>query len=250
MEKIFITIVVLYALFVAICLFWLKLAKRRKKDIVGKGSSIHETGKLKTDIVGKSKFDKALSTPLGAKLAPLNAATSENEKEIKEPGTFVPSDENKPSAEVPQEELDETFSDTPSDENNEPMDIDYPLEYEPSETEETDDEEEETEEVEGTAQAALASGVEFDDLGNALRTVNRMKEATPEQKKAAGGTLLEMRQTDMFEQVVSGKPDTRETVALLINESLRDFHRRKDKEAGDTGNGRKAPESFDMRDFA
>jgi hypothetical protein len=37
MAKIFITVVVLYALFVAICLFRLNLSKRRQKDIVGKG---------------------------------------------------------------------------------------------------------------------------------------------------------------------------------------------------------------------
>ena len=66
----------------------------------------------------------------------------------------------------------------------------------------------------------------------------------------AGDTLLEIRQTDMFEQVVSGKPDARETVTLLMNASLSAFHKRKDKEAGNTGSGRKAPDSFDMRDFA
>ena len=247
MEKIFITIVILYALFVAIYLFRLKLAKRRKKDIVGKGNSIHETGVLKTDIVGKSKFEKTATTPLISKSTPLATTSQENEKGIENPDTFVPPNEVKPSAEVPPEELDETFSDTPPDEDNEPMDIDYPLEYE---SDGTDDEEEETEEVEGTAQAALASGVEFDDLGNAVRTVNRIEEATPEQQKAAGDTLLDMRQTDMFEQVVSGKPDAKETVMLLMNASLTAFYKRKDKEAGNIGNGKKVPENFDMRDFA
>jgi hypothetical protein len=33
-----------------------------------------------------------------------------------------------------------------------------------------------------------------------------------------------------------------------MNVSLRNFHRRKDKEAGNTGNDRKDPESFEMRD--
>ena len=84
---------------------------------------------------------------------------------------------------MPQEELDETFSDTPPpDEDNKPMDIDYQLEYEA--TDENEDEpEDEEEEIEGTAQAALASGVQFDDLGNMVRTVNRKDEATPEQKQ-------------------------------------------------------------------
>jgi hypothetical protein len=250
MAKIFITMVVLYALFVAICFLRLKLAKRRKKDIVGKGTFISETGNLKTDVVGKSKFEKPATTPLAAKSTPLTASLQENEKTIENSDTFVPSDEIKPSAEVPPEELDEAFSDTPPDENNEPMNIDYPLEYEPDEPGGTDDGEEETEEVEGAAQAALASGVQFEDLGNAVRTVNGRDKATPEQKKAAGDTLLEIRQTDMFEQLVSGKPDARETVTSLMTESLAAFHRRKDKEAGNTGSGRKAPDGFDIRNFA
>ena len=249
MEKIFITVVVLYALFVALYLFRLKLAKRRRKDIVGKGSTIDKTGNLKTDIVGKSKYDGTRSTPLASKSTPLAATSPENEKQIENPDTFVPTNEVKPSAEVPPEELDEVFSDTPPEDENELLDIDYPLEYEPEETDETDDEEDEMEEVEGTAQAALASGVQFDDLGNAVRTVNRTKEATPEEKKAAGDILLEIRQTDMFEQLVS-KPDARETVTSLMAESLAAFHKRKDKEAGNFGNNRKAPDHFDIRDFA
>ena len=249
MAMIYITVVVLYALFVAICLFRLKLSNRRKKDIVGKGNTIPETGNLKTDIVGKSKYEKSATTPLLSKSKPLATTSHENEKGIENPDTFAPANEVKPSAEVPPEELDEAFSDTPPDEDNELLDIDYPLEYDSDEPDGTDDEEEETEEVEGTAQAALASGVQFDDLGNAVRTINRTKEATPKEKKAAGDTLLEIRQTDMFEQLVS-KPDARETVTLLMNASLSAFHKRKDKEAGNTGSGRKAPDSFDMRDFA
>ena len=249
MGKIFITVVILYALFVAIYLFRLKLAKRRKKDIVGKGNTIPETDNLKTDIVGKSKFDGTRSTPLASKSKPLAATSPEIEKGIEKPDTFVPTDEVKPSAEVPPEELDEVFSDSPPEDETELMDIDYPLEYESDETDGTDDEEE-TEEVEGAAQAALASGVEFEDLGNAVRTVNRAKEATPEQKQAAGNTLLEIRQTDMFEQLVSSKHDARETVASLMAESLAAFHQRKDKEAGNTGGGRKAPDNFNIKDFA
>lgn len=252
MEKIFITIVALYALFVGIYFLYLRAGKRRKKDIVGKGSSIHETGQIKTDIVGKSRFDLSASKPLTAKSKPLAATPLKFENREEKPDTFVPPNEVKPSAEVPPEELDEAFSDTPTDENNEPMDIDYPLEYE-AETEnedEPEDEEDETEEVEGTAQAALASGVQFDDLGNAVRTVNKTDKATPEQKQRAGDTLLEIRKTDMFEKVVSGKPDAKRIVSDLMAESLADFNRRKDKEAGADENAKKAPDNFNIRDFA
>lgn len=252
MEKIFIAVVALYALFVGIYFLYLRAGKRRKKNIVGKGSSIHETGQIKTDIVGKSRFDLSTSKPLTAKSKPLAATPPKSENREENPDTFVLPNEVKPSAEVPPEELDEAFSDTPTDEDNEPMDIDYPLEYETEESNEneTEDEEEETEEVEGTAQAALASGVQFDDLGNAVRTVNKTDEATPEQKQRAGDTLLDIRKTDMFEQVVSSKPDAKRIVSDLMAESLADFNRRKDKEAGADENAKKAPDNFNIRDFA
>ncbi len=249
MEKIFITVVILYALFVGIYLLRLKVGKRRKKNIVGQGSSIQETGRLKSDIVGKSRFDLSAAKPLTAKSEPLAANSPKTENPTENPDTFVPPNEVKPSAEVPQEELEEAFSDTPPpDEDNEPMEIDYSLEYEADENE--DEPEDEEEEVEGTAQAALASGVQFDDLGNMVRTVNRKDEATLEQKQKAGNTLLEMRQTDMFEQVVSGKPDAKKIVSDLMAESLSAFYELKDKEAGTTGSGKKAPDSFNIRDFA
>lgn len=253
MGKIFITTVTLYALFVGIYLLYLRAGKSQKKDIVGKGSSLHETGRLKTEIVGKSRFDLRASKPITAIPEPHAATSPKSGNPPENPDIFVPPNEVKPSAEVPQDELDEAFSDTPPpDEDNKPMDIDYPLEYETEEIteDEPDDEEEETEEVEGMAGAALASGVQFDDLGNAVRTVNKTDEATPQQKQRAGDTLLEIRQTDMFEQVVSGKPDAKRIVTDLMAESLAEFHRRKDREAGTAGSGKKAPDNFNVRDFA
>ena len=251
MEKIFITVVILYALFVGIYFLWARAGKRRKKNIIGQGSSIHEAGRLKENIVGKSTFDLSASTPLAAKSEPLTATSLKSENQAENPDIFASPNEVKPSAEVPPEELEEAFSDTPPDEENEPMDIDYPLEYEMTdENEDAPEDEEETEEVEGTAQAVLASGIQFDDLGNAVRTVNRTNEATPEQKRKAGDTLLEIRQTDLFEQVVSGKPDAKRIVTDLMAESLSAFYERKDKEAGTAGNGKKAPDNFNIRDFA
>lgn len=251
MEKIFITVVILYALFVGIYFLWARAGKRRKKNIVGQGSSMQETGRLKENIVGKSTFDLSASTPLAAKSEPLTATSLKSDNQAEKPDIFAALNEVKQSAEVPPEELDEAFSDTPPDEDNEPMDIDYPLEYETTdENEDEPEDEEETEEVEGTTQAVLASGVQFDDLGNAVRTVNRMNEATPEQKQKAGDTLLEIRQTDMFEQVISGKPDAKRIVTDLMAESLSAFYERKDKEAGTTGSGKKAPDNFNIRDFA
>ena len=248
MEKIFAIVILLYALFAGIYLLYLRAGKRRKKNIVGQGSSIQETEKLKADIVGKSRFDLSASKPLISKSEPLATTSPKSENQEEKPDTFASSNEIKRLAEVPPEELDEAFSDTPPDEDNEPMEIDYSLEYEADENE--DEPEDEEEEVEGTAQAALASGVQFEDLGNMVRTVNRKDEATPEQKKKAGDTLLEIRQTDLFEQVVSGKPDAKRIVTDLMAESLSAFYERKDKEAGTMGSEKKAPDTFNIRDFA
>ena len=203
---------------------------------------------MKSDIVGKSQFDLNAAKPLTAKSEPLAASSSKMENQQEIPDTFVPPNEVKSSPEVPQEELDEAFSDTPPDEDNEPMDIDYSLEYEADENE--DEPEDEDEEVEGTAQAALASGVQFDDLGNMVRTVNRKDEATPEQKKKAGDTLLDIRQTDMFEQVVSGEPQKKVVVSSLMDDYFAAFHRKK-REVGETDEPAvKAPKDFNVRGFA
>ena len=254
MEKIFITVVVLYALFVAIYFLWLKAGKRRKKNIIGQGSSIQDVGRLKTDIVGKSAFDINRLKPLAAKPTPL-AATSPKSENLKEnPDTFASPNEVKPSAEVPQDELDETFSDSPPDDETELTYIDYPVDDETGEENEDepedDNEEEDDDEMETVVHSSLASGVQFEDLKNVVRTVNRTGEATPEQKQKAGDTLLEIRQTDMFEKVVSGKPDAKKIVTDLMTESLADFYRRKDEEAGNTGSGKKAPDNFNIKDFA
>lgn len=254
MEKLFLIIIVLYGLFVGIYLLRPIVSKNRKKSMIGDGGSPGETGQLKANIVGKSRFDLGASTPKAAISTPLAATSAESEKAQDNPGTFAPPNEEKPPAEVPLEELDEAFSDTPPEEGNLPMDIDYMLEYETEKRNEDEpdngEEEEETEEVEGMAAAALASGVQFEDLGNVIRTVNGADKATREQRQKAGNTLLEMRQTDMFEQIVTGKPDARKIVTDLISETLTAFHRKKDKEAGNTGSGRKAPESFNIKDFA
>lgn len=247
MEKLYITTVILYALIVAICYVRLNFSKKRKEDIIGKSNGIPETDINKTDIVGKSKFAGTRSTPLASKSLPLTATAPENENQIENSDTFAPSNEVKQSAKVPLNELDDVFSDTPPEDELEVMDIDYPLEYE-DENEEYE-EEEETEEVVGSSQAILASGVKFEALGNAVRTINQTDEATEEQKASAGNTLLEIRQTDMFEQLVSSKPDVKETITLLMNASLTAFYKQKEKEAGSTENSRKAPANFDMRDF-
>lgn len=247
MEKILTGIILLYALFVAVYLTWLRAGRIRKKHIIGRSGSYPEGKRLKSDIVGKSRFKLSSSMPLAANAKPLDSSLSEPGNAIEKAGNFALPDEGKPIAEVPPDELDEVFSDTPSGEENEPMEIDYPLEYETAPPEDCD--EEETEEMEGLAGAMLATGVRFEDLGNVVRTLNRTEDATPRQRQKAGDTLLEIRRSDLFEQLVSGKPDAKRMVTELMAESLATFYERKDREAGISGDLKKVPDDFNIRDF-
>ena len=249
--KVYVAVILLYTLFVIFFLFRFKQAKRRKKEVIGKGSIVNSKGN-KTDIIGKSKFRNTHLAPSITIPEPLTSISSENEKRMEKPDTFAPSNETKVSAEVPEEELDALFSDTPPpNEENLPLNIDFPLEYEYDQTnEEEEEEEEETEELEGLAGAALASGVRFEDLGNVVWTVSQKGKANATQKKLAGNTLLEIRQTDMFEQLISGKPDAKEIVTLLMEQSLAAFHRRMEYKSDNTDSFDKVPDSFDIRDFA
>lgn len=247
--KVYVAVILLYTLFVIFFLFRFKQAKRRKKEVIGKGSIVNSKGN-KTDIIGKSKFRNTHLAPSITIPEPLTSISSENEKRMEKPDTFAPSNETKVSAEVPEEELDALFSDTPPpNEENLPLNIDFPLEYESNQTNEEEDEDE-TEELEGLAGAALASGVRFEDLGNVVWTVSQKGKANATQKKLAGNTLLEIRQTDMFEQLISGKPDAKEIVTLLMEQSLAAFHRRMEYKSNNADSFDKVPDSFDIRDFA
>ena len=247
--KVYIAVILLYTLFVVFFLFRFKQARRRKKEVIGKGGIVNSKGN-KTDIIGKSKFQNTHLAPSITIPEPLTSISSKNEKRMEKPDTFALSNETKVSAEVPKEELDALFSDTPPpNEENLPLNIDFPLEYESDHTNEEEDEYE-TEELEGLAGAALASGVRFEDLGNVVWTVSQKGKANATQKKLAGNTLLEIRQTDMFEQLISGKPDAKEIVTLLMEQSLAAFHRRMEYKSDNTDSFDKVPDSFDIRDFA
>lgn len=242
MVNFILTLIFLYCIYVVYFFIGDNRRKRRKKNIVGDGSNLRELNRRTDDIVGKSKFNLSHSQPEAT-------TTSKSDKTTENPDIFVPANVKQAAAEVPPEEMDEAFSETPPDEENEPMDIDVSLEYEDNEPEEPEPEEEE---VEGAAQAALASGVRFEDLGNAVRAVTQKEATTRKQKEEAGRTLLEIRQTDMFEQLVSGNPDRANIVTEFMDAHLSAFYRRLDKQSTETANnsGKKVPADFDIRNFA
>lgn len=180
--------------------------------------------------------------PLNATLKPLEATEEEKEKAVEKDDTFVPEPEKHP-LQVPDEELDEVFNNTPPEgEENEPMDIDVSLDYE-----------EEDERLQGCgASGAIASGVSFEDMCAAVKVLAKAKETVSEQEeKEAGRTLTELQHTDMFEQLTANHPQRAERVTELINRHMENFRQEREPvtEVYDNETNGNIPDDFGINDI-
>lgn len=240
MKNIFIAAFVIYILWVVIYLLLEHFFRRpRKQGIVSKKLFFENTDD--NDIMGKSTFKLCHSLPEATK--PENP---ENGTE-KDP-SFAASSQEKPSAKVPDDQLEETFSHNRDD--NGPMNISVPLEYE-SNKDDDDPADDEDEESWLPGNMTLAEGSTFEEMGVAVRTVVHHQTATLPEKEEAGGVLLEIRKTDMFEQLVQSAPERKDIVSEVISLHLAAYHHRLAERAigGHSNRIRKTPTDFDINDF-
>jgi hypothetical protein len=153
---------------------------------------------------------------------------------------------------IPPAELDKVFSSEKADDFGE-VDLVFNDEPEGEESEENGDyvDTEESEEAGGLSGASMATGLNFDNLSGMVKTVENPETATSQEKEEAGRVLVEVRQTDMFEQVVSGQPQKKVTAGKLMDDYFAAYHSRK-REIGEGNNETsvKAPKDFDVRAFA
>ena len=248
MIRIFIITIVLYLFFLAGYLVW-EWSVKRKRNAAKKTAFNPFKSPPKEDIIGKSGFDLRHSLPQATTLiksekreenAPIFADGNDKTEAQKSPAT------------IPSSELDKVFSTGQKTEDS--GEIDLVFNDEPQ-GEASDDEDrvdtEESEEAGGLSGASVATGLNFDDLSGMVKTVENPEAASPEEKEEAGRVLVEVRQTDMFEQVVSGEPKKKVTAGKLMDNYFADFYRRK-REAGEITDepGVKAPKDFDPRAFA
>ena len=247
MKQYIISAIVLYALFVVLYLLRERMQKR-KKNAAKKSAFNPFHYAPKEDIIGKSKFDIRQSRTEATTLI-------NNEKETENASIFVEKEENKTSVAIPLDKLDEVFSkDDLSDKDSNEINLEIentPPEFEPdNNSEEIDEEENEEEDTEGRAGVSMALGLDFNNLANMVRTVETPDNATSEEKEEAGRVLVEIRKTDMFEQVVSGEPKKKVVVSSLMDDYFAAFHR-KQQEAGELDEPTvKAPKDFEVRKFA
>lgn len=245
MKQYIISAILLYILFVIFYLLRERILKRRK-NATKKLAFNPFRAAPKEDIIGKSKFDLRQSRTEATTLI-------NNEKERGNASIFVEEEEKKPSATIPLDKLDEVFStDNKTEENSNEINLEIentPPEFEPDNDSEEIDEEETEEDTEGRAGVSMASGLDFNNLASMMRTVETPDNATSEEKEEAGRVLVEIRKTDMFEQVVSGKPKKKVVVSSLMDDYFSAFQH-KQREAEEIVEPIvKAPTDFNVRNM-
>lgn len=199
---------------------------------------------VRREIIGKSRFvlDRRRSQPQAA-------VAAQTGKGIEKEDIFAPASVPEHPRQIPPEDLDEVFGDVPAGERNEPLDIYYPLYEESFPDTEAEEPEDETEELPLLGRL-LAQGVSFEQMGEVYRHVVHDPPITDEQKEETGRLLLGLKETDMFEAIVSGCPDGNDRVKNLIDTYLSAFHRRMAAEAAESPSAQGVvPEGFDVRDY-
>ncbi|SBW00577.1 hypothetical protein [uncultured Dysgonomonas sp.] len=245
MKEYIISAILLYILFVVFYLLRERILKRKKNASKKPAFNLFRAAP-KEDIIGKSKFDLRQSRTEATTLI-------NNEKEKENASIFVEEEERRTSATIPLDKLDEVFSnDDLSDKDSNEINLEIentPPEFEPDNDSEEIDEEETEEDTEGRAGVSMASGLDFNNLASMMRTVETPDNATSEEKEEAGRVLVEIRKTDMFEQVVSGKPKKKVIVSSLMDDYFSAFQR-KQREAEEIVEPIvKAPTDFNVRNM-
>ena len=246
MKQYIISAILLYILFVVFYLLRERMLKR-KKNAAKKPAFNPFRAAPKEDIIGKSKFDLRQSRTEATTLI-------NNEKEKENASIFVEEEEKRTSAAIPLDKLDEVFSnDDLSDKDSNEINLEIentPPEFEPdNDSEEIDEEETEEEDTEGRAGVSMASGLDFNNLVSMMRTVETLDNATAEEKEEAGRVLVEIRKTDMFEQVVSGKPKKKVVVSSLMDDYFSAFQHKQREAEKIVEPTVKAPTDFNVRNM-
>lgn len=143
-----------------------------------------------------------------------------------------------------QHEKDNTFvSSEVFVEDNQPLDIDFPLEKE-EEMDEEDlaEEEEELESLFGK-DAELATGVDFEDLFTTKQVIED-KNSSLEQEQQAGKVLYENQHATLFEELVSKQKSTGVRISSLV-----DIHLAKLNEDNNSNHDATTQTSDEYKDF-
>lgn len=197
METLIIVLLVAYNVWLVTYLLLERQGKKEKpeKSVVQESKPISSSN----DIIGKSKFkvrkiEKPM--PLTAKLTPLDAKEEKGEDIPNLPTTFVDETENKPSARMLDNKIDDAFSDARMEEL-------------PSEYNDEDD-------YDGTPNDGYATGHSFDEIKKSVATVNN-PDATPDEKHKAGEVFSEMTGSELYARLTKNRNEWESKIKGLID---------------------------------
>lgn len=232
--------------------FWAALYWKRISSAVEESRGEDPQPLSRHSIMGKSLY----VLPSRRQPTPTTATGSETEKWEEKADIFAPEKQTEHPRQIPQEKLDAVFGTPPADESNDPDPEGVPFgesaasDYEADMDQEMDREEDEENESQPPAGRSFAKGVQFEQIGDAYRTVSREAEPTEEKKQRVGRTLVELEQTDMFEAIVSASPEGADKVYDLMNFYLKAYYRRIAERAAESPPPLvSAPEDFDVQNY-
>lgn len=245
MGRYFIYAVMLYAFVVAVYLVWERRVKRKQNAARRKGYNPFRPAP-KEDIIGKSKFTLRHSRPQATTLeisenrtenASIFADESGQTAVLNTPGADLSGVAGTGTAPQPKAEdsgeIDIIIENEPEGE----YEADEDGDLDAWESEPTDDE---------AAGGSMAQGIGFEELAGMKRTVDNAESATTPQREEAGRVLVEIRKTEIFEQLASDEPK-KKVVSSLMDDYFSAYYRR--TEALPKG-AVKAPADFNVRGFA
>jgi len=186
------------------------------------------------NIVGKSLFKMEMKTPLATKQMPQAAISIESEDIMDIDITFADETDQPTPARLPDDKLDEAFTHI--------LISDVPLAYEENETE---DEQPIT---------GFATGVSFEEIGEAIKTANDPTAASDESHRA-GQIFTELEGNELYNQLVESSASRSQKITELMDYFLSHSISRDGDTAGEVVQLQYTTEiptdisGFDIRDF-
>lgn len=193
MTTVLVCLLVLYNAWLVTYLLWEKRqsAKRPEADGPQPRKNIEDAA----GIVGKSLFTMTEKVPMAALSVPQAATSGESEEVQEEDITFADEPGKIPMEQIPDDKLDETFSDLRIS--------DVPVEYDGDGPKKD-------------AQVRYASGITFEEIDKAIRTAKNPS-ASEEEQRNAGKVFTQMEGNGLFDKLMNSSSSIGNKITGLMD---------------------------------
>lgn len=194
METLLICLLLLYN---AWLVSYILLGRRQKDATAAAERPPAKPSRRDEGIVGKSLFKMEVKTPQATIPEPQAAKPDEGEDVTDIAVTFADGKDETPAARLPDDKLDEAFTDIRI--------TDLPVEY-------AEDEEEKR-----TTVRQYATGASFEEIGEAVKVADNPA-ATAEERKRAGQVFSEMEGNELFNKMIGSNAERAKRITGLMDE--------------------------------